>query len=95
MVAATQLLHLEAKPGFKLQMKQMVRRARTTGVGYVKLGFQREMELSEQQASPTSRLNEAVAASAADCRHSGRRSGPQFGGSRGAAPGDPGDPEPA
>jgi hypothetical protein len=30
-------------------MKQMVRRARTTGVGYVKLGFQREMDLSEKQ----------------------------------------------
>jgi hypothetical protein len=46
----------EAKPGFKLQMKQMVRRARTTGVGYVKLGFQREMDLSEKQTprrSPT------------------------------------------
>lgn len=39
----------ENEPGFKLQMKQMVRRARTTGVGYVKLGFQREMELSETQ----------------------------------------------
>ena len=29
---------------FKARMKQVVRRACTTGVGYVKLGFQREME---------------------------------------------------
>lgn len=40
----------ENEPGFKLQMKQMMRRARTTGVGYVKLGFQREMELTESQS---------------------------------------------
>lgn len=39
----------ESEPGFKLQMKQMMRRARTTGVGYVKLGFQRAMELSADQ----------------------------------------------
>lgn len=39
----------ESKPGFKKEMKRMVRRARTAGVGYVKLGFQREMELSPEQ----------------------------------------------
>lgn len=39
----------ESEPSFKLQMKQMMRRARTTGVGYVKLGFQRAMELSDDQ----------------------------------------------
>jgi hypothetical protein len=51
----------EAKPGFKLQMKQMVRRARTTGVGYVKLGFQREMELSKKQVAEVNTLNERLA----------------------------------
>lgn len=34
----------EAQPGFKSQMKALVRRMLVTGVGYVKLGFQREME---------------------------------------------------
>jgi hypothetical protein len=31
----------QMEPGFKLQMKQLVRRVLTTGVGYVKVGFQR------------------------------------------------------
>lgn len=39
----------EQKPSFKMQMKQMVRRARTTGVAYVKPGFQRAMQLSPDQ----------------------------------------------
>lgn len=39
----------EQTPGFKLQMKRMVRRARTTGVGYIELGYQREMKLSPAQ----------------------------------------------
>lgn len=34
----------ESQPTFKAQMKAMVRRMLTTGVGYVKLGFQREMQ---------------------------------------------------
>lgn len=34
----------EAQPTFKAQMKALVRRMLTTGVGYVKLGFQREMQ---------------------------------------------------
>jgi hypothetical protein len=34
----------EAQPTFKSQMKALVRRMLTTGVGYVKLGFQREMQ---------------------------------------------------
>ncbi len=34
----------EAQPTFKAQMKALVRRMLTTGVGYVKLGFQREMK---------------------------------------------------
>jgi hypothetical protein len=51
----------EATPGFKLQMKQMIRRARTTGVGYVKLGFQRAMELSEGQAKGIADMAERLA----------------------------------
>lgn len=51
LVACTSYYLNESKPTFKLQMKQMVRRARTTGVGYVKLGFQREMDLTERQTS--------------------------------------------
>ena len=34
----------ESQPTFKSQMKALVRRMLTTGVGYVKLGFQREMQ---------------------------------------------------
>jgi hypothetical protein len=52
----------EGGPGFKLQMKQMVRRARTTGVGYVKLAFQREMQLSARQNSEIADLAERLAA---------------------------------
>ncbi len=33
-----------SEPNFKLQMKQLVRRTCTTGVGYVKIGFQRHLE---------------------------------------------------
>lgn len=41
----------EGEPTFKLRMKQMIRRVRTTGVGYVRLEFQREMDLSPDQSS--------------------------------------------
>lgn len=51
----------EGGPAFKLQMKQMVRRARTTGVGYVKLGFQRDMDLSTRQQSEIADLAERLA----------------------------------
>lgn len=34
----------EQKPVFKKQMKQLTRRAITTGVGYIKLGYQRELQ---------------------------------------------------
>lgn len=34
----------ESQPMFKIQMKALVRRMLTTGVGYVKLGFQRDMQ---------------------------------------------------
>lgn len=51
----------EGDPTFKLQMKQMMRRARTTGVGYVKLEFQREMDLSPIQAGSISDFAERLA----------------------------------
>lgn len=52
----------EQKPvDFKTAMKQMVRRAATTGVGYVELGFQRETApragLTEQLADARQRLD--------------------------------------
>lgn len=46
LVACGQYYLDECEPKFKTQMKQMIRRARTTAVGYVKLGFQREMDLA-------------------------------------------------
>lgn len=48
----------ESQPTFKSQMKALVRRMLTTGVGYVKLGFQREME---RRPEISARLNDAVA----------------------------------
>lgn len=42
----------EQKPKFKTQMKQLVRRTLTCGVGYIKLGYQRELRRrSEAQAA--------------------------------------------
>lgn len=38
----------EQKLGTKKQLKSLVRRAKTTGVGYVKMGFQREFEPSPE-----------------------------------------------
>jgi len=51
----------EQIPGFKLQMKQMIRRIRTAGVGYIKLGFQREMDLSDDQNSRIADMTERLA----------------------------------
>lgn len=39
----------EAQPSLKAQMKRVVRAAVQTGVGYVKLGFQREMDFDPSQ----------------------------------------------
>ena len=50
----------ECEPDFKLQMKQMVRRTRTTGVGYVEIGFQRLMELSDDQTTRISDMTERL-----------------------------------
>jgi len=52
----------EQKPlDFKMAMKQLVRRALTTGVGYVEIGFQREMgprpEMQERLADFRARLD--------------------------------------
>lgn len=42
----------EQKPKFKTQMKQLVRRTLTCGVGYIKIGYQRELQRrSEAQAA--------------------------------------------
>ena len=51
----------EGGPSFKAQMKQMIRRARTTGVGYVELGFQRAMDLSTAQQSRLRDMAERLA----------------------------------
>lgn len=62
----------EASPNFKAAMKKMVRRAKTCGVGYTKLGYQRIMEedpdVSGQIADMTRQLNEieSMTADAAD-----------------------------
>lgn len=40
----------EQQPNFKSQMKALVRRVITTGVGYVKLGFQRDLDRSPEVA---------------------------------------------
>lgn len=45
----------ESQPSFKSQMKALVRRMLTTGVGYVKLGFQRELQ---RRPEITARLND-------------------------------------
>ena len=52
----------EGQPTFKLSMKQMQRRARTTGVGYVKLGYQRMMELSPEQSGKIADMANRLAA---------------------------------
>lgn len=62
----------EAIPPFKTSAKQLVRRVQTTGVGYVKLGFQRLMEKNNEvearMADHKSRLDyiEKLAADLAD-----------------------------
>jgi hypothetical protein len=45
----------ESQPAFKSQMKALVRRMLTTGVGFVKLGFQRE---TERKPEISARLND-------------------------------------
>jgi hypothetical protein len=45
----------ESQPSFKSQMKALVRRMLTTGVGYVKLGFQRE---TQRRPEVSARMND-------------------------------------
>lgn len=61
LVACMEYYIAENEPTFKLQMKQMMRRARTTGVGYVKLSYQRQMELSAEQATRIADMAERLA----------------------------------
>lgn len=61
LVACVEYYLGENDPTFKLQMKQMMRRARTTGVGYVELEFQREMDLSPAQTAKISDMAERLA----------------------------------
>lgn len=59
----------EGTPPFKVQAKQLVRRAETCGVGYIKLGFQRVMEKNAdivQKLNDTSAQLERAQALAAD-----------------------------
>ena len=51
----------EQEPDFKTQMKQMIRRARITGVGYVEVGFQRQMDLSPDQEARINDMAERLA----------------------------------
>ncbi|CAB4120928.1 hypothetical protein UFOVP4_15 [uncultured Caudovirales phage] len=51
----------EQVPDFKTQMKQMIRRARTTGVGFVEIGFQRQMDLSDDQTTRIADMTERLA----------------------------------
>ena len=44
----------EQQPNFKSQMKALVRRVITTGVGYVKVGFQRDLDRSPEVAAKIS-----------------------------------------
>lgn len=46
---------------FKVQMKQTIRRALTTGVGWVKLGFQRVMELGPEEQRSIADASERLA----------------------------------
>ena len=47
-------------PPFKVQMKQLVRRVCTTGVGYIKIGFQRVLERSPDDVERIVGLTEQV-----------------------------------
>jgi len=44
----------EQQPGFKTQMKALVRRVITTGVGYVKVGFQRDLDRTPEVSAKIS-----------------------------------------
>jgi hypothetical protein len=51
----------EQQPSFKAQMKQLVRRVCATGVGYVKLGFQRVMEKRPEDVDKITDITQQLA----------------------------------
>lgn len=51
----------ESQPSFKRQAKQLVRRTVTTGVGYIKQGYQRSMELSIDQEERLNDITQRIA----------------------------------
>jgi hypothetical protein len=61
LVALSEYYMQEDVVGFRNSMKRMVTRTRTTGVGYVKLGFQRKMDLSEEQSRKIADMSERLA----------------------------------
>ena len=52
----------EQQPNFKAQMKQLVRRVCVTGVGYVKIGFERVTERRPEDAEKIRDITEQIAA---------------------------------
>jgi hypothetical protein len=52
---------LQQKPVFKKQMKQLVRRAITTSVGYVKLGFKRTYDVKPEHAEHVTEMADRLA----------------------------------
>jgi hypothetical protein len=52
----------EQEPNFKKQMKQLVRRTKICGVGYVVLGFQRLTEKTKDPSAEIKELQDAIAA---------------------------------
>lgn len=51
----------QQQPNFKRQMKQMVRRACTNSVGYVKIGYQRFMEMRPEDADKITDITQRLA----------------------------------
>jgi len=51
----------EQTPGFKLQMKQLIRRTVINGVGYVKLGYHRAMEKTPETTSQIADISAQLA----------------------------------
>lgn len=51
----------EQQPNFKLQMKQLVRRVKTCGVGYIKLGFQRIQERRPEVSARIADVTDQIA----------------------------------
>lgn len=52
----------QQQPSFKREMKQLIRRVETTGVGFLKLGFQREGEINPEHSMRLNDLTSRLAA---------------------------------